>query len=131
MRPSQILLDALLLLALGGTVAKYAQRKIKPVEAVLWSCIWIAAMTVITLPEATTLVAHVLGIGRGVDVVIYLSVPLGFYLVFRVYEKMDRLDHDLTKIVRYLALREGDGGSAMLPPNGGGPAQGDLRGGDV
>jgi hypothetical protein len=66
-----------------------------------------------------------------VDVVIYLSVPLGFYLVFRVYEKMDRLDHDLTKIVRYLALREGDGGSAMLPPNGGGPAQGDLRGGDV
>ncbi len=104
MRPSQILLDTLLLLALLATIGKYRERRIRPVEAGLWSGIWLTGIVLVTLPDATTVLARVLGIGRGVDVVIYLSVPVGFYLVFRLYEKIERVNHDLTKIVRHLAL---------------------------
>lgn len=127
MRPSQVLLDALLLFALAVTMAKYVQRRIKPVEAFLWSCIWIAALIVVTLPDATTLLARALGIGRGVDVVIYLSVPLGFYLVFRLYEKLDRLEHDLTKVVRHLALKESEPREAILPGKDPGGPEGSTR----
>jgi hypothetical protein len=106
MRPSQILLDTLVLLALIATVGKYRERRIRLIEAVLWSSIWLTGLVLITVPDATTVLAHALGIGRGVDVVIYLSIPFGFYLVFRLYEKIDRLNRDLTKVVRHLALSD-------------------------
>ena len=106
MRPSQILLGALVLGALVATIATYRRRRIRPVVTLLWSAIWLTALAAITVPDATAMLARALGIGRGVDVVIYLSVPLGFYLVFRLYEKIERLNRELTKVVRHLALRE-------------------------
>jgi hypothetical protein len=106
MRPGQIILDTLLLLALLATIRKYRERRITRVEVFKWSCIWLAAIVVVTLPETTAVLAQALRVGRGVDVVLYASVPFGFYLVFRLYEKIDRMDHDLTKLVRHLALRD-------------------------
>jgi len=117
MRPSQILLDTFLLLALLATIGKYRDRRISRIEAFLWSSIWITALVFVTLPETTAMLARALRIGRGVDVVIYLSVPFGFYLMLRLYEKIDRLNRDLTEIVRHLALRDRSG-SAKRPGNG-------------
>jgi len=106
MKPIQIVLDLLVLLALTVTVLKYKQRRIKPLEALLWTYIWLTAVVLITLPDTAAVLARALGIGRGVDVVMYVSIMLGFYLVFRLYEKIDRLEHELTAIVRHLALSD-------------------------
>ena len=57
-------------------------------------------------PELTTLMAKKLGIGRGTDAVIYASILLIFYLIFRTNVMLENLRHDLTKLVRDLAIKD-------------------------
>jgi hypothetical protein len=50
--------------------------------------------------------ARWLGVGRGVDTAMYLSILTVFYLIFRSFAKIEDLDRQITKIVRANALRE-------------------------
>ena len=47
-----------------------------------------------------------MGVGRGVDTAMYLSLLVIFYLLFRSFAKIEDLDRQLTRIVRANALRE-------------------------
>jgi hypothetical protein len=112
MRPSQIVLSFFILSAFVLTILKYRRGKIKLLELIFWSLLWLAAVVLIVLPDTMSFLADMLGIGRGVDAVIYLSVILSFYMIFRLYEKMDQIEREITEIVRHLALEEKDRSSA-------------------
>jgi hypothetical protein len=47
-------------------------------------------------------------VGRGVDLVIYISVLILFYLIFRTLVRLDKIEKDITKIVREVALKDQD-----------------------
>jgi hypothetical protein len=65
-----------------------------------------AASVTIALPEVAQRVARALGIGRGADVVLYVFA-LGFVLTsFHFYSRYVRLQRQVTRIVRFIALRE-------------------------
>ena len=106
MRPIQLLLDFFILAALCSSFLKYRQKKIKAVELGFWALLWLAAFLLVSLPDTTAFLARILGIGRGVDLVIYVSGVLTFYLLFRLYEKIDRIEREITEIVRHVALSE-------------------------
>jgi len=44
------------------------------------------------------------GVGRGVDIIVYISLALLFYLVFRIYVMIEDLRHQITYIIREIAL---------------------------
>lgn len=68
--------------------------------------IWAVAAIAIAVPGLVQSVAEMLGIGRGADVVLYLSV-LGFvWVTFFLYARCLRLERDLTTLTRHLAIRE-------------------------
>lgn len=58
----------------------------------------------ILLPTTTSQIASLLQVGRGVDVILYISLALLFYLVFRGYVMIEDLRHDITTLVRQLAI---------------------------
>jgi hypothetical protein len=62
--------------------------------------VWLGSAAIIFVPEATSLVAHLLGIGRGADLIIC------FYLIFRLYVAIARLEQALTALVRAIALEQ-------------------------
>lgn len=101
---AQIFLFTLAVLALIVVVRRYRQKKIGLLPFLLWLPLWGGVAVVILFPEITVTVAGVLGIGRGADLVIYLSIVLIFYLIFRVGVRMERMDREITQIVRSLAL---------------------------
>ncbi|MBI3609122.1 MAG: DUF2304 domain-containing protein [Nitrospirae bacterium] len=103
---AQILLLSLVALALGLVILRYRQRKIDAFGFFLWMALWGGAATVIVFPDSTLVVAHLFGIGRGVDLVLYVSIILILYLLFRVYVRLEQLDREITQVVRALALRE-------------------------
>jgi hypothetical protein len=72
----------------------------------LWILVWIGALCVVWMPNATNTIAHVLGIGRGVDVVLYSTMTLLCFLLFRLHMKLSLLESHLTKLVRQQALEE-------------------------
>ena len=71
-----------------------------------WLVFWFGVGAVVALPWTTSLLAARLGVTRGVDLVIYVSVIVLFYLVFRLTIKIEKLESNITKIVRETALSE-------------------------
>ena len=69
---------------------------------------FILAIIGVIRPDLTTIVAFWLGINRGSDVVVYASILLLFYLIFRTNILLENLRHDLTQLVRTLALKDVD-----------------------
>ena len=114
----QLVALAMLAFLFAGTVTMAFRHQLAGRVGSLWAAIWIAAAVAIVWPNTTRVVAQVLGIGRGADVVLYafvLIVLIGFYTV---YLRLRRLDANLTLLVRHLALQ-----NAAAPEDGaqGGP----------
>jgi hypothetical protein len=79
---------------------------VAPLDFLFWAVVWLGTAAVTIVPDAASALAHRLGIGRGADLVIYLSLLLGFSLIFRLYVRLARLEHELTALVRALALEQ-------------------------
>jgi hypothetical protein len=56
------------------------------------------------ISDATSFLAHLFGIGRGADLIIYASLLIAFYLILRIHLTLARLEQEITQIVRAIAL---------------------------
>ncbi len=106
----QIVLLALIVFFISRVFLR-AKEKVIPIKtAVFWMLIWSAALVGVILPKTTTQIAGVFGVGRGVDVIVYVSLVLLFYLVFRLYVMIEDVRREITILVRQIALQN------ALPP---------------
>ena len=103
---AQLFLLSLAVLAMGVAVLWFRQRKIGAIALLLWLFLWTGFAVVVLFPETAVVLAHLLGISRGVDLALYLSVMLIFFLLFRIYVRLEQVDRQITQIVRAVALRE-------------------------
>lgn len=94
------------------TFIKYFHHNISFREWLAWTLFWIIVGVATLLPQTTDIIASRVGLetGRGVDLAIYSAVPILFYLVFRVFARIDKLDQQITKIVREIAIKKVDKG---------------------
>ncbi|MCC2631973.1 MAG: hypothetical protein K0S20_672 [Patescibacteria group bacterium] len=92
--------------AWSRALLRYRDRIISVWELLFWTALWGAAATVIAWPGLTGLIAERAGIGRGSDLTVYGSIMLIFYLLFRVYIKIDLLQREITRLVRALAIEQ-------------------------
>jgi hypothetical protein len=71
----------------------------------LWEFLWLAAALVIALPSISNRIAHLFGIGRGADLVLYLMCFAAILFVLYFYNKQRRLEIIITELVRLDAIR--------------------------
>jgi len=74
--------------------------------SLLGPVIWLMAGLAILNPDFTTEIAKSMGIGRGADLLIYLSALAFLFLAFYVYQRFQRVDSALTELTRHIAIRE-------------------------
>jgi hypothetical protein len=106
MKPAQLLLLAFVLAALAKVIHSYSQRRMPMADFLFWILVWIGTASIIIFPDATSFLAHLLGIGRGADLIVYTSLLISFYLIFRLYLALVRLEQAITEIVRAIALEQ-------------------------
>ena len=94
------------LFALSRVVLQLKKRSMSFNEGLFWIFIWILVVVVLIFPEFTGYMANILGVGRGVDAIIYISIAILFYLIYRLYAKIDNLERQITHIVREIAIRD-------------------------
>lgn len=104
MRLIQYLLLAFVLFALARVIQQYKQRGMRPREFVFWILVWVGAAFIITVPDSTSFIAYLLGIGRGADLIMYATLLVTFYLIFRIHLTLDRLEQEVTQVIRAMAL---------------------------
>lgn len=76
--------------------------------SVFWIFLWGIIIVVAILPNTTNILSRLLGVGRGVDVAIYFSIILIFFLVYKMMVKLEKIENEITKIVSHLAIKELD-----------------------
>lgn len=109
-------LAAIALAALG--VARAVRRhRLAPGPGALWIGLWVAAGVFIARPEWTALVARRLGIARGADLVFYCGILGGMVGFLAVYVRLRRLESQITRLVRELALARAAAEAEDEPPD--------------
>ncbi|MBU0636700.1 MAG: DUF2304 family protein [Patescibacteria group bacterium] len=83
------------------------KKQIAIVEFVFWLFFWIfAGIAIIFLKWLDKIVAGFGFTASGIDSLLYLSIAVLFYLIFRLRLKLSKIERDITKIVRYIALKK-------------------------
>jgi small membrane protein len=65
-----------------------------------------AALVFIFFPDATNRIANKLGVGRGADLVFYLSIITFWFVILKLYVRIRQLEKIVTDVVRKDALNE-------------------------
>ena len=104
----QIIALALIILIIGRIAFQYRRQSISGKEFLFWSLFWVLAAAAIMVPNALTFLANMLGIGRGTDLAFYASFVIVGSMLFRMVVRLDKVERDITKVVRHLALNDLD-----------------------
>jgi len=104
----QIILLVFILFFLSRVYLRSKEKTIPIKTALFWVIVWILAIIGVIHPAVTSKIAEFFGVGRGVDVIIYIAISLLFYLVFRIYVMIEDLRRELTTIVRNTALHKSE-----------------------
>ncbi|PIN80532.1 hypothetical protein COV16_00750 [Candidatus Woesearchaeota archaeon CG10_big_fil_rev_8_21_14_0_10_34_8] len=92
--------------ALSRVFLRYKDKSISAFELIFWSIVWMGVVTVALFPDIFTSLSKLLGIGRGVDTLLYVGMIVLFYLMFRLYVKIEGQQKDITKLVREIAIEK-------------------------
>ena len=106
MHAVQIVLICFAVFAASRVLLRYRRGGMKGLNLFLWLLFWTGVVVVAVQPDTTSWLATWLGVGRGVDIAMYLSILMLFYLLFRSFTKIEDLDRQLTRVVRANALRD-------------------------
>jgi hypothetical protein len=104
--PIQWILILMLAGALVLTWRRERQGALGRIGALAWSVLWVGAAVLVFNPEVTSMFAKAVGVGRGTDAVTYVAIIFLFYLIFRIFLRLDRMDRDITTLVRRIGLDE-------------------------
>ena len=100
----QIVVFVFGLFAFSRAVMRYRGGSIKLAELLFWAGIWILGIVFALFPNVLVLLSDVGGFKRGIDLVVAFSIVVMFYLIFRMYVRIDEQEQSITKLVREIAV---------------------------
>ena len=103
----QIIATIIILIIFYQLIKKFIKDKSSLTKIIFWILFWGRSLIIIWLPKETIdNIGSIFGVGRGIDVLVYLSIILLFYSNFKQTEKIDKLEKEITKLVREIAKLE-------------------------
>lgn len=102
----QIILTLFAAFGFGAAVSRFRKGSLGLKQFALWTVLWAAIVAVVLRPDLASEAARRLGVGRGADVVVYLSIAALFYLQFRLFARVEDQERQITRLARELALKD-------------------------
>lgn len=102
----QIILIVLSLIGILFGIYKYRNNSFNTAVLCTWIFAGIAIIVVALFPGITTPIANLFGFGRGLDILYVVSILFLFYIVFKLYNKMEEQKKRINELVSQLALKE-------------------------
>ena len=106
----QLVLIAFALFALLRVFAQYRAQKVSSGWFCTWTLLWVLVIVVVLVPDVTNFFAAAAGVGRGADLVVYVSLAVLFYSLFRLAVRQEQLHRELTELVRKIAVENAERG---------------------
>ena len=105
----------LIILVLAAVIAYEFRMRSRLVDRLVVVALGGLGIILIGSPNLSTDVARVLGVGRGVDVVIYLSLLGVGFLQLVAFSKIRSMEGQITALVREIALHAAETGPVGSP----------------
>ena len=99
-----IIFPIISILAILWFFYRYLKEKQSLVTVILWTVLWLFVILFSIFPRASEHFAGLFGITRGLDFIIIVVFLVLFYIVFRLFNKIDILQDEINKIVKEQAL---------------------------
>lgn len=109
----RILLTALLSVGVVFALREWRQSRVMFGLIVLLTA---SGIFLVWFDQAATWLANSLGVGRGADLVLYISSAISFVLVVSLVLRIKRLQEQLTEVARAMALAHPLHGEETAPP---------------
>jgi hypothetical protein len=104
----QIFFGAIVILIILKNFIAYKKGELKTSKFFIFQFFWFSVFLAIIFSEETNKIARFFNITRGADFFIYISIIVIFYLLFRIYHRLENIEMNITKIVREIALLKKD-----------------------
>lgn len=89
------------------TIVQYMRRKRTFVAMVVWILFWMSITLMAIIPNPVSMkIASILGFRSNVTAVIFVSIALLFLFVFYLSSTIEKLEHQMTDLVRKIAIDE-------------------------
>lgn len=111
----KLLISTFVLFALSRAILRYRDGSLGLLGLLLWSLVWLGVGGIVWWPDASESLARLIGVGRGADALIYISIVALFYGMFRLYVKLEFIEHEITSLVRNLAVKNPERGKPDAP----------------
>lgn len=102
----QIIILVFIAVVLFKATRRFLKKEISFWLFSFWAIIWVMIALVDIFPVIIERAAFYLGIGRGVDLVIYTSIIVIFYLLFRVFVRINKIERDISEMIRKIAINK-------------------------
>ncbi|MBI2609652.1 DUF2304 domain-containing protein [Candidatus Giovannonibacteria bacterium] len=73
-----------------------------------WLVLWLGVAFFTFYPQRADFFASKLGIDRGTDLALFGAVILIFYIILKIFVRLERIERNITKLVRGRALAESE-----------------------
>jgi len=91
------------------TVRQYLRKKRSVRNMAVWVIFWLTIILLAIVPnEISFKIADLLGFKNNVNAIIFVALGLLFLLVFYLSSTIERLENQITELVRKMALEEKD-----------------------
>lgn len=103
----QILVTILIvLIILPSIYNSYRKNSIAILGTIIWATFWIVGLAIIWFPHIIELIGNILGVGRSIDGLVYISIILLLYLTLNQKIKSNEIEKDITMLSRRIALKD-------------------------
>lgn len=99
----QVLLVIFVFFAESRVFLQFRDKKIGLGQFLFWTAIWASVLIVGFFAQSLGFISNFLGLGRLADVFLYASVGILFYLMYRIYMKIESVEQEITKLTRIFA----------------------------
>ena len=72
----------------------------------MWTLFWLGSATVVVRPDLLSRLAEFVGVGRGVDLALYVIILVMMFVMFRMWVRLYVMESHITILVRHIALDE-------------------------
>ncbi len=106
MTPLQIVVVLFALFAFSRALLRVRDGKISIKEFLLWTAAWAGIVIIVFQPWVTDIVSQRFGISRGIDFVVYMTIVVILYLIFRIFVHLESMEQELTRLASAIALQK-------------------------
>ena len=104
---SKIFSVVLASIAISKSYLDFHQKRESASMFVLWTLTWVGIVVVALFPQIVDIAIVYFGGGRtGLGTFFGMALVFLFFVVYRTYVKLERLEHKLSALVQELALRD-------------------------